>query len=308
MKILITPPGLARGNPESIDLLKSKGWQLDINETGQALERSELMERIAGADGVLLGTERVDREVMERAPRLKAISRFGVGLDNVDADCAKQRGIQVFNAAGANATAVADMAVMLMLALSRGVLQLDAQVRTGDWREPMGVELNRKTLGIIGFGNIGFQVAQRAKGFGMERIAYDLYPNKALAEAAGITFVDSLDELLSQSDYISLHVPHIPATHHLINRDAFKKMKANAILINTARGGIVDEGALAEALQSGRIRGAGLDVFEQEPLPLDSPLLQCPNIVFSPHTAADTVESSHKVGLVAAQHLIQALS
>ena len=307
MKILITPPGLARGNPEAVDLLKAKGLELEINETGKTLERKELLAHLAEADGLLLGTEMMDREAINAASRLKVISRFGVGMDNVDVTYAKERGIRVYNAAGANATAVADMAMTLILALSRRLLQLDRQVREEDWREPIGIEPNQKTLGIVGFGNIGYQVALRAWGFGMRLIAYDPYRNEELAKKANVSFVDTLEDLLNQSDYITLHIPHIPATHHLIGSEAFRQMKVGAILINTARGGIVDENALAEALKSGKLGGAGLDVFEQEPLPLNSPLFESPNVVFSPHTAADTVESSQKVGLVAARHIIEAL-
>ena len=307
VRILITAPGFARDDSEPIDMMRARGWTLDFNETGSMLERAELMRRIAEADGILLGTEKVDREVLDAARRLKVISRYGVGLDNVDVACAREKGIQVLNAAGANATAVADMAVTMMLMLSRGSLKLDAQVREGDWTEPVGVEPEGKLLGIVGLGNIGAQVAKRAKGFGMRVIAYDSFRNEKLAAEAGVAYVDTLDELLARADYVTLHVPHTAQTHHMIGRAQLDAMKPGAILINTARGGIIDEAALAEALQSGRLGGAGLDVFEEEPLPLDSPLLKCPRTVFSPHTAADTHESARKVSLATVQNMIKVL-
>lgn len=307
IRILITAPGFARDDSEPVDMMRARGWTLDFNETGYMLERQELMSRIAEVDGVLLGTEKVDREILDAAHRLKVISRYGVGLDNVDVACAREKGIQVLNAAGANATAVADMAVTMMLMLSRGSLKLDSQVRSGDWTEPVGIELEGKLLGIIGFGNIGAQVAKRVKGFGMRVIAYDAFRNEKLAAEAGVMYADELDELLAQADYITLHVPHTAQTHHMIGKAQLDIMKRSAILINTARGGIIDEAALADALQAGRLGGAGLDVFEEEPLPVDSPLLKCPRTVFSPHTAADTYESARKVSLATVRNLIKVL-
>ena len=307
MQILITAPGFAHDDPEPIEILKQRGWDVCLNETGKAYSRDNLMQKVRDADAVLLGTETFDREVIDAAKRLKVISRYGVGVDNVDVLYAKEKGIQVCTAAGANATAVADMALTMMLAVSRKLIALDAQVRRGDWTEPVGIELGGKILGIVGFGNIGAQVAARARGFGMQMIAYDACPNQKLAEETGVRMVDSLEALLKAADYVTLHVPHIPSTHHMIGRQQLSMMKDSAVLINTARGGVVDEAALAEALKAGKLYGAGLDVFEQEPLPLDSALLECPNVVLAPHTSADTLESARKVSLVAANNIIKNL-
>lgn len=307
IQILITAPGFAHDDPEPIEILKRQGWDVCLNETGRAYSRDDLIQKIRDADAVLLGTETFDREVIDAAKRLKVISRYGVGVDNVDVLYAKEKGIQVCTAAGANATAVADMALAMMLAVSRKLTALDAQVRQGDWTEPVGIELGGKILGIVGFGNIGAQVASRARGFGMEMIAYDAYPNRKLAEETGVHMVDSLEALLKAADYVTLHVPHIQSTHHMIGRQQLSMMKDGAVLINTARGGVVDEAALAEALKAGKLYGAGLDVFEQEPLPLDSALLECPNVVLAPHTSADTVESARKVSLAAANNIIKNL-
>lgn len=307
-KILITSPGFAGSNPEPIALLQAQGWELEFNKTGTILEQEELKKRIADAKGIILGTEPFGRNIIDAATKLKAIARYGVGLDNIDLEYARARGIQVRNAAGANSAAVADTAFALMLAVSKKVLLLDKQVRQGDWTETLTYEINHKVLGLIGFGNIGAQAAKRAKGFEMKVIAYDTCQNTELAKQHNTSFVDSMDEIFAQSDIISLHIPHLPQTHHIISTREFAMMKSEAILVNTARGGIVDEEALYAALKNNSIRGAGFDVFEEEPLPITSKLLKLENIVLSPHGAADTFESIYNVSMACAKNMVSMLA
>ncbi len=303
-KILITPPCFGASDSTPLDLLKDKGYELTFNETDMTLPKEEFKKAIADVDAVILGVEKLDAEVMDSAKNLKAVSRYGVGLDNIDLNYAKEVGIEVRNAAGANASGVADTAFAFMLAVSKKVIELDKRVRDGDWRETVTNEIAGKTLGLIGFGNIGIQMAKRAKGFDMPVIAYDVFQNAELAKKYDVNFVDTISELLTKADIVSLHVPHTLETHHLIGKKELDMMKDTAVVINTARGGIIDESALYETLAAKKLLGAGIDVFEQEPLPNDCPLLGLDNIVLSPHGAADTEESILKVSIAASKNVI----
>jgi glyoxylate reductase len=274
--------------------------------------RDELLQHIRGVDGLLsLLTDKIDGEVMDEAgPQLKVISNLAVGFDNIDVNAATARKIPVGNTPDVLTDATADFAFALMMAVARRIPEAERYVHEGKWKTwgPMtllGVDLKGATLGLIGFGRIGQAMARRAAGFDMRVIYYDPSETKPDAEfkARRVDF----ETLLKESDFISLHTPLTSDTRHLINPEAFSKMKSSAVLINTARGPVVDPDALYEALRENRIFGAGLDVTEPEPLPLDSPLLTLDNVVIVPHIASASNVTRDKMSWMAAQNLIAGL-
>ena len=274
--------------------------------------RAELLQHIRGIEGLLcLLTEKIDGEVMDAAgPQLKVISNHAVGFDNIDVNAATSRGIPVGNTPGVLTDATADFAFALLMAVARRIPEAERYVHAGKWKtwEPMlllGVDIKGATLGLVGFGRIGKAMARRAAGFDMRVIYYD--PTEKAAEPELRATVVDLETLLKESDFISLHTPLTPDTHHLIDSDAFSTMKPNAVLINTARGPVVDPDALYEALKEKRIFGAGLDVTDPEPIPRDSPLLTLDNIVIVPHIASGSKASRNQMSWMAAQNLIAGL-
>lgn len=270
------------------------------------------MEDVKDADAILVRTTPITREVLEAAPRLKVVGRHGVGVDNIDVAAATELGIPVVYAPGSNTLAVAEHAVMLMLALAKNVFSADRALRTehnfaSRFTIP-STELAGKTLGLIGFGKIGQAVAKRCGlGFEMRVIAYDPYLNAEAAKALDVTPASSVDEVLEQADVVSLHAPATPENYHLIGREQLQKMRPHALLINTARGPLVDEKALYEALKAGRIAGAGLDVFDPEPPEPSNPLFELPNVIVTPHMAAHTDESLRRMATWAAEGILQVL-
>lgn len=220
----------------------------------------------------------------------KLLVRFGVGFDKVDLKAASANGIAVARTTGANTTAVAEMALTLMLSCRRRISKYQARTRSGEWVKDIGNEIIGSTVGIIGYGCIGRRLARLLGGFDCRILAYDPFPKKEVMEADGVELV-TLEELFRQADAISIHVPYTEQTHHMVNKDTLALMKPTAVIVNTARGNIIDEDALYEALKSGQIAGAGVDVFAQEPLSLDSPLLTLENAVLTPHVSSQTVES-----------------
>ncbi len=274
--------------------------------------RAELLRRVQGMDGLLcLLTDRVDGDVMDAAGKqLKVISNHAVGFDNIDVPAATARGIPVGNTPDVLTDATADFAFALLMAVARRIPEAERYVHDGKWKTwgpklLLGVDIKGATLGLIGFGRIGQAVARRASGFNMRVIYYDPGETKAdpELEASPVEF----DTLLAQSDFISIHTPLTPKTHHLIDANALSKMRPNAVLINTARGPVVDPEALYEALKARRIFGAGLDVTEPEPLPLDSPLLKLDNVIVVPHIASASTTSRDQMSWMAAQNLIAGL-
>ena len=249
--------------------------------------------------------EEIDDAQMAACPRLKVISRYGVGYDRVDVAAARKRGIAVTITPGANGDSVADLAVALMLDAARGVSRMDASIRAGHTSRVQGLEMYGKVLGVIGAGRIGKGVARRCRGFDMKILVNDVFEDEAFARETGAEYVE-LDRLLREADFISVHSPLTSETEGLIGRDAFAKMKESAVLVNTARGGIVDEEALLEALQANRIRAAALDATVHEP-PQDSPLAQCENCILTPHAGAATEEASSRMSRMAAQNVIDIL-
>ena len=248
----------------------------------------------------------VDADLLAKAPNLEVIGRAGVGVDNIDIDAATERGIAVFNAPNANTNAAAELTVGLMLAAARNIAPADASVRSREWDRARfkGVELKGKTLGLIGAGRIGSEVASRCRAFGMDVIVYDPYLTEERAAEFGATLV-SLDTVLSRSDFISIHVPLTDETRNIVDAEALMKMKDEAFVVNASRGGVVDELALAAALHSGAIAGAALDVYENEPLDEDSPLRDAPNLVLTPHLGASTREAQDGVATEVAQRIAE---
>lgn len=287
---------------EARQMLVDAGFELVCNETGTRLPREAQKEMIANAFAVIAGTEKYDADMLSEANNLKAIIRFGVGTDNFDLVAMREKGIAL--GVIANYNSVAEFALTLMLGATKNLPKFDATVRDGAWtRYPM-FEVSNKTVGIVGFGRIGRRLAELLKGFNVTLLVYDPYIDPAAVASLGAQSV-SLDTLLKQSDFVSLHLPATPQTHHLINAETLALMKPNAYLINTSRGALVDEQALYEALVKGTIRGAALDVYETEPVEKGNPLFTLDNIVLAPHVSAMSYETNYNAGITCAQSIIQ---
>ena len=251
---------------------------------------------------------KITKEIIEKAKNCKIIARVGVGLDNIDLDTAKVKNIRVINAVEGAMTAVAEQVLGLMLSLARNIARADREIRNGNWlkKELMGTELKGKYLGIVGLGNIGKRLGRLAKGLNMNIIGYDVIPiDEEFAKEVGLMKTD-LDTLLQSSDYVSLHVPLLDSTYHMIDAQKLAIMKSTAKIINTSRGGVIDEKALYDAIKNGNLGGAALDVFEKEPA-TDSPLTTLPNVILTPHIGAQTKEAQSLAANVIAEKIIQIL-
>lgn len=283
-------------------MLVDAGFELACNDTGRKLDRDEQKALIADAFAVIAGTESYDDDMLAAAPNLKLVVRFGVGTDNFDLVAMKRRGISV--GVISNNNSVAEFTVALILGIVKNLHLFDNAVRQGQWSRFTMRELKAKTVGILGFGRIGRRLAQLLQGFDVELVAYDPYMNDEEAKRLNVKPV-SLDELLACSDVISLHIPSTPETHHLINRETIAKMKDGAYLVNTSRGMLIDEAALKEALEAGKLAGAALDVFEREPVTKDLALNGLDNILLAPHVAALSVETNYNAGITCAESVIR---
>ncbi|MGB9675968.1 MAG: glyoxylate reductase [Candidatus Bathyarchaeales archaeon] len=269
-----------------------------------------IIEKVRNVDALVsLLSDKIDAEVFDAAPKLKIVSQMAVGFDNIDIQEATKRGIYVTNTPEVLTDTTADFAWALLMAVARRVVEADKYVRTGQWKvgwHPsmfLGRDVHGATMGIVGAGRIGYAVAKRAKGFNMKILYYDVIPRPEMEKELGAKRVD-LDTLLRESDFVSIHVPLMKETYHLINAEKLKLMKKTAYLINNARGPIVDEKALYEALKEGRIAGAGLDVFEQEPTPVDNPLLKLDNVVVAPHISSASYETRSRMAEMVAENLV----
>lgn len=267
----------------------------------------ELLRRIQGAHTVvnIRGYCKFPREVLAEVPTLKHLAIWGTGTDNADLNAAQDLGIAVSNTPNTATDAIAEQGLALLLAVARRIPAIDASVKRGEWTKGMLYQLKGKTLGIIGTGVIGTRMAELGRGIGMDVIAWTYRPDPEKAARSGFRYVNSLEELLAQSDVVSMHLRSSGQTRGMISAAALAAMKDGAIFINTARGDIVDEGALAAALQSGKLTGAGLDVFAQEPVAPDNPLLKLPNVVLSPHTAGTTPEALQNGLNLAAENVLR---
>lgn len=265
-----------------------------LNTYGRQMTEEEILKVIGDVDAVVCGTERYTEHVLEAAKSLKVLSKHGVGVDNIDLEAARKRGIAVCNTPGANAQAVAETAVGLIIDVLRKIPQAHMSVVTGAWKRPEGHLVNGKTIGIIGMGNIGKTIIRCIEGFGGSFMAYDPFFDAEFAKAHNVR-QSTIDEILENADVISLHVPSTEQTRRMINKDTLSKMKRDAVLINTARGDLIDEKDLYDALRNGVIGGAGLDVLDEEPC-LSSPLFELDNIVITPHLAGNTAETTTQMG------------
>jgi D-3-phosphoglycerate dehydrogenase / 2-oxoglutarate reductase len=303
-RVLVADPVSQRG----IDELAAGGALDVVVQTG--LPAEQLIETIGDFAAVVVRSEtKITADVLNAARTLRVVGRAGVGVDNVDVETATRRGVIVMNAPGGNTVSTAEHAFSLLLCVARKIPQADAMVRTGKWsrKEFQGVELHNKTLGIIGMGRIGSEISRRAIAFGMRVLAFDPYLSATRARALQVELVDDLDDLLGAADFITLHTPLTAETHHLLNAERLAKTRRGVRIINCARGGLVDEQALIGAMSSGQVAAAALDVFEAEPLPLDSPLRNVPNLVLTPHLGASTAEAQESVGIEIAQSIRAAL-
>ena len=293
-------------NAETRKMLIDAGFELACNETGKALDKEAFKNLVKDAFAIIAGTEVYDADILSVAKNLKVIVRFGVGTDNFDLKTMKKKGIKV--GVIANYNAVAEFALALMLSCYRQIPQHDSGARKADWtRFPMR-EITGKTVGIVGFGRIGKRLAKLLSGFDARLLAYDPFMDEKAAKVLNVSSV-SFEQLLEESDIVSLHLPSVAETRHIINEQTIDKMKTGAVLINTARGNLVDESALCNALKSGKLGFAGIDVFEQEPVTVDNPILKLTDrTVVGPHAAASTFETSYNGGPICAQSIIQVLN
>jgi len=289
-----------------LDLLADAGHDVDARE---GLSPDQLLEAVVGAHALIIrSATKVTAEVLAAGTSLQVVGRAGVGLDNVDVDAATERGVMVVNAPTSNILSVAEQAMALLLAQARNVPQAHAALVAGRWERSKweGVELHGKVLGVVGLGRAGSLVAQRAHAFGMELVGYDPFVSQERARTMGVRLV-GIEELVAEADFVSIHTPKTPETVGLFGRDLLAKAKPGIRIVNTARGGIVDEEALADAIRDGIVAGAGLDVFASEPC-TESPLFELPGVVVSPHLGASTEEAQDKAGVTIAEQVILALA
>lgn len=301
MKILVTPRSFGQFDTEPLDLLKRSGFEVIMNPKGAILTEDELIKLIEDVDAIIIGVDPLTENVLKHAKKLKVISKYGVGVDNIDLEYAKKNNIEVERAINANSNAVADYAFTLLASVARRAVEIHEACLVNDWSKRNALDIYGKTLGIVGYGAIGQGLAKRASGFDMDILIYDPF-----CESVELGRKVELEELITQSDFISLHLPLNKETHHLIDEKALSKMKNNAIIINTSRGGIIDEKALYKSLKDKEIYGAGLDVFETEP-PSDSPLITLDNVVLGAHSAASTEGAVNTMGQMASNNIVKHL-
>ena len=301
MKILISD-NLA---PEGVAIFREAGFDVDARTSTPPEELERIIGDYHGL--VIRSATRVTEALLEKAGRLKVIGRAGTGLDNVDIPAASRRGVVVMNTPGGNTVTTAEHTFAMIMAMARNIPQATASLKANKWEKKKfsGIELSGKTLGIIGLGNIGKHVAQRARAFGMEVVGYDPFMTEEMARSLGVSLV-SLDDLYAAADIITVHTPLTDETRHLINARSIAKMKDGVRLVNCARGGILHEGDLLAALTSGKVAAAALDVFEKEP-PLDNPLLALDNVVATPHLGASTTEAQVNVAVMVARQMVEYL-
>lgn len=286
-RLLVTPTSYGKSNPAARRVLEEMFAQVVFNDTGKPLKAAQLAELLPGIDGYIAGLDEINAAALANADRLKVISRYGVGVDNVDLDAARQHGIVVTNTPAANSISVAELTIGLILVLCRQIPAANEATHRGDWPRLDGVALHRKTVGIVGLGSIGGHVARRLTGFDCTLLGYDVAMDAGIAGQYNLQFV-GMEEILERSDFVTLHVPLTEKTHKMVNDAWISRMKPGAFLINTSRGELVDETALLRGLQTGRLRGAGLDTFSSEPPDPSNPLLQCKQVILTPHTGAHT--------------------
>lgn len=301
--VLVGSTNFSANCPEAKKMLLANGFEIIENPHQRPFTFEELSRIVGEVSAVIAGMEDWTEALYQMAPHLKIITKFGVGLDTIDIAAAQAHGISVGYAKGKNAVSVANMVVALIMSSMRKISKFDKTIREGLWLRENAQDLDGKTVGFVGFGDIARKAAKRISGFDVRILAYDVVKDEAAAKALNVAYAD-LDELLLECDIISIHLPNIPSTVHFFGKDQFARMKKTAILVNTARGPIVDQAALYNALASGQIGGAALDVYEQEPISPEDPLLKLDNITLTPHTAAETFEACLAVSVATTQNVI----
>lgn len=294
-RVLVTPRSFGRHDPQLKRELEATVGEVIYNPFGRPLTSSEVQELLPGCDAYIAGVDTIGRAALEAADRLRVIARYGVGVDRVDLEAAREKGIVVTNTPGANSTSVAELTIGLMLSLARMIPLANQETRAGKPPRIQGVSLEGKVVGLLGLGAIGKRVARRLQGFDCTVLAYDPAVDAATAQEVGAVLC-SQEEVVTKSDFLSLHVPVLPETRGMVNASFLAQMKPGAFLINTARGELIDEVALFEALKSGHLRGAALDAFAQEPPGEDNPLFSLPQVIATPHMGAHTDGATNAMG------------
>lgn len=303
-KVVATAVTFGKINKAPLDQLEQNGCEVTINPFGRPFTKEEFLEYAYDADALIVGNDKVTADIIENCHNLKVIAKHGVGVDGIDVKAANDKGIIVTYAPGTNAEEVADLAFGYMLMLARGLFQANKDTKEGKWIKPTGISLYKKTIGIVGLGSIGCDVARRATGFDMNILGYDVCENPS-AVKLGVQYV-SLDELLANSDFISLHLPLTNETSNLLNEEKMKIIKKGAIIVNTARRQLIDYNVLTKALEDGLVRGYATDVYDSEP-PERYPLFDLPNVILTPHIGGTTIESNRRMGDTAVANVLSVL-
>jgi D-3-phosphoglycerate dehydrogenase len=307
MKILLTTTSFQDTPGDHHDLLAQTGWEI-IRARGP-LNEADTLALVGHAEGYICGDDAITRKVLEKArPKLKVISKYGIGVDKIDVKSCTEFGIPVLFTPGVNHTTVAEHTFLLLLSLEKHFLFHTDSTRSGGWKRKTGHELLDKTIGIVGLGRIGKEVAIRARAFGMTPIGFDIYWDEKFAKEHGVKRAATLDEIFAASDYISLHTNLTPETRGMINANSFAKMKIGVLILNCARGEVVNTDDMIAALKSGQVGGYGADVLDKEPPPPDHPLLKLPNVVCTPHIASRTYESVVRQATTSVKNLILAMN
>jgi phosphoglycerate dehydrogenase-like enzyme len=304
--VLVTPTSYGKNDPRLRSELEAQVGQVTYNPTGKPLTSDEVARLLPGVDGYIAGLDVIDAQAMRAADRLQVIARYGVGFDNVDLDFAREKGIVVTNTPGANSVSVAELALGLMLALARQIPEAVEAVHQGKWPRYSGFSLEGKTIGILGLGAIGKQLARRLAGFDCRVLAFDTIPDAAFASEHQVELTTQA-AVIERADFLSLHLPLLAETRCMVNDSFLGKMKKGSFLINTSRGELVDEEALLRALQSGHLKGAGLDAFAVEPPIAGNPLLALPQVIATPHLGAQTDGATSNMGWLAMRDCLAVL-
>ena len=305
-RLLVTPTSYGKNDVRLKTELEAQVGEVVYNPTGKPLTSTEVAHLLPGMDGYIAGLDGIDANALKTADRLKVIARYGVGVDNVDLVAAREKGIVVTNTPGANSVSVAELALGLMLALARQIPEAVEAVHQGKWPRYSGVSLEGKTIGILGLGAIGKQLARRLSGFDCKIMAFDPFADTAFAKDHSIALA-TMEAVTEQSDFISLHLPLLPETRGIVDAAFLSRMKTGSFLINTSRGEVVDEEALLQALQSGHLKGAGLDAFTVEPPDAGNPLLALPQVIATPHLGAQTDGATSNMGWLAMKDCLAVL-
>jgi len=297
-RLLVTPTSYGKTDPRLKSDLEKLVGEVIYNPTGKPLSSAEVARLLPGIDGYIAGLDTIDGAALQAANQLKVIARYGVGVDGVDLQTAKERNIVVTNTPGANSVSVAELTLALILAMARQIPQGVAATRQGQFPRLTGLALEGKTMGILGLGSIGKQLARRLSSFDCRILAFDPYPDREFASRHKVELAPQ-DRVLAEADFLSLQLPLLPETRGLVNQEFLAMMKPGAFLVNTARGELIDEDALLQALRSGHLRGAALDVFAQEPPDPDHPLLALPQVIATPHLGSQTDGATNTMGWMA---------